>query len=271
MKRLVAGLWIGCCGFLPSLAQISSPGLGKANTASWMAFALRQNLDSAGIKQSVTYAGIGTISDPDNYNPYTKNSIYVINEEFYHKLGKNWQYSVALSYRRQKDYEETAPFYETKVGPKQEIRFYGRLSYTVKYNKVKWVNTFRQELRTFYTPQFGEWEEPIELRTRFRSQLTAPVSPKHRIVTSLEVLWAIHKERNPENKWSAYGYKESRFCLYLSTTLSKLPFVANLGYMNNLIGYEKPVDVHYLMMDVIWENPFGRLQFKKKKPQEFLE
>ena len=42
-----------------SVAQLSPPGLGKAKTASWFAFGLKQTLDSAKKKESMTYIGIG--------------------------------------------------------------------------------------------------------------------------------------------------------------------------------------------------------------------
>lgn len=265
-------LWALLLGVaVSSYSQISSPGLGTANTANWFAFALRQGLDSAGLRQSVTYMGIGSMSDPDHYNPFSKDAIYVINQEFYNKLGKNWQYSVALSYRFQKEYEKTAPYYETSEGAKQEIRLYGRLSYTIHFNKLKWVNTLRGDVRTFYTLHFGQWNEPFELRTRLRSQLMVPFSKQRRIVASAEALFATSQQLVPEKKWSAFSYTESRLCLYYSAYLFDLPLVVDIGYMNNLLGYEKVIDVHYLMMDLIWENPFGDPKHKKRKPVEYLE
>lgn len=91
-------------------AQISPPGLGLANSASWFAVGVRQELDTLKAWQSVTYIGIGRKSNPDNYNPLAKPAILVMNQEFYHQFHHHWQYSFALSYRRQDEYEKLSPY-----------------------------------------------------------------------------------------------------------------------------------------------------------------
>src|SRR5262245_2042665 len=102
------------------VAQISPPGLGETNTASWLAIGIRQSLDTASKKQSVTYVGNGTISGFGTGNPFQKQAILVINEEFYNQFQQHWQYSVAVSYRRQNQYEEYPPYEPTADRMKQE-------------------------------------------------------------------------------------------------------------------------------------------------------
>ena len=91
------------------LAQCSPPGLGKANTASWFAIGLKQNINKKETITSATHFGLGRISNPDNYNLFKKQSIYVINEEIANRFKQNWKLSVALSYRWQNKYKATPP------------------------------------------------------------------------------------------------------------------------------------------------------------------
>ncbi|MDB5274003.1 MAG: hypothetical protein JWO58_2370 [Chitinophagaceae bacterium] len=264
-KRII--LFVGVLSYHSVFAQISPPGLGNANTASWFAIGIRQRLDSANHKQMVTYIGTGRISDPDNYDPFKKAAILVLNKEFYNLFHKNWQYSVALSYRRQNEYAEDAPYEKQSTGYKQEFRLYGRYSYILRNKKLKWVNTFRQEFRKFDTDKFKDWDETYQLRSRFRTQLTWNIDKRkiHSLVTSAEVLFSISKELN--NGWSDFDYRESRFCLYYSFAPSQSPLVFNVGYMNNLLGkYGALTDAHYMALDIIWNDPFGSLKRKKVIP-----
>lgn len=237
-----------------SPAQISPPGLGTANTAAWMALGVKQDLDSAKQKQLVTYLGMGRKSDPDNDNPYHKPAIFVVNEEFYHQFKKHWQYSVALSYRRQNEYAHTAPFEKADPGIRQELRAYGRLSYLLKKSRVKFVGTLRQEFRSFFAPGFTPWREDMQLRTRLRAQLTLELDAHktHRLVGSAEALFA----SSHENAWSAFAYGESRFCAYYSLSPQHIPFMFDLGYMKDVIGQNHVEQVDYIAVDVIWLNPF---------------
>ena len=59
-------------------------------------------------KESMTYIGIGRKSNPEgNSNPFHKQAILVINQEFYNNYVENWQYSYAISYRYQNNYEDS--------------------------------------------------------------------------------------------------------------------------------------------------------------------
>lgn len=254
-------------------AQISPPGLGNANTASWIAIGVRQRLDTANHKQSVTYVGVGRISNPDDENPFKKSAIIVINEEFYNQFHKHWQYSVALSYRRQNEYEDVAPYEKQSNGNglKQEFRVYGRFSYILRTKNWKLVSTYRQEFRKFYTSSFKDWEENYQLRSRFRVQLTRSLdrNKKHNLVASAEALFSISKESNKE--WTDWDYHESRFCFYYSFIPLKSSLVVSIGYMNNLIGkYGSLSDAHYMALDIIWNDPFGNLKKKKVVPDATL-
>ncbi len=252
-----------------SWSQISPPGLGKANSASWFAVGIRQEMDTVEGSgwQSMTYVGVGRKSTPTSINPLQKSAILVLNQEFYHQFHKNWQYSVALSYRRQDEYQKDAPFYHDRPNIEQEFRLYGRIAHTFKFNRVKLVPTLRQEIRKFYTPDFKNPEEALQLRTRFRLQLKVNLdkSKQHRLIIGSEQLFATSRDFD---SWSNFTYKESRFTLYYSLSPKNIPLIFNLGYMADLIGYQHPYNVNYVAFDVIIENPF---KLKKRLKENIYE
>jgi hypothetical protein len=240
-----------------SFAQISPPGEGKARTADWFALGIRQKLDTTEGRgwQSMSYIGLGRKSNPDNYNPFFKHEIFVMNQEFYHQLPNAWQYSFALSYRRQDEYSDRPPYEHEYPGLIQEFRLYGRLSYTFYHSRFKLTPTFRQEVRNFYTVNFENTDEIVQMRSRVRLQLTAGLDRDniHRLMASSEQLFAVSKEQAPAH-WTAFNYRESRFSLYYSYSPKTITF--SVGYMNNLVGAKKPYDVHYIALDIVIENPF---------------
>ncbi|SEK77909.1 DUF2490 domain-containing protein [Parapedobacter koreensis] len=255
-------LFIALFSYFPVVfAQISPPGLGSTATASWIAFGIKQNLNAENTKSSTTYLGFGRISDPHlGSNPARHPAIMVLNQEFYHQFADRWQYSYALSYRRQNQYQESdAHFVPDSIPIQQEFRLYGRMAYTHPLGKSKWTNTFRQEVRKYFDPDFGAVEENIQFRTRAKTQLTIPldVDGNQKIVGGAEALFAISEENVPGHEWSPFAYKESRFTCYYSFQPSKSPLTLDIGYMNNLIGHgHHTKDVQYIALDVIWNNPF---------------
>jgi len=247
-------------------AQISSPGMG-ANPGSWEAIAIRQGLDSSNLKQSVTYVGMGRIGNPNGYNPFQKSGIFVINEEFYNQFHKHWQYTAALSYRRQNDYSDIAPYEQVNPIITQEFRLYGRFSYILKTSRIRLVATYRQEFRKFFTPEFRNSSEDLQFRSRLRAQLTINLDHKkiYRLVMSAEALFSITKNNFPQS-WTNFAYHESRFCFYFAYAPKHKPFIINIGYMNDLLGTGSAVKGgNYLVGDIIFENPFGNVKGKKSQ------
>jgi len=257
-----------------SFSQISPPGLGKAKTAGWFAIGIRQELDTVDGKgwQSMTYFGIGRKSNPDNYNLLHKQAIWVLNQEFYHQFHNVWQYSFALSYRRQDEYLDNPPYGHDTPRLNQEFRAYGRLSCIFSTPRIKLVPTLRQEFRKFYSPGFKNVNENFQLRSRFRLQLTVNIDRKkvHRLIAGSEQLFSISQETLP-GKWTDFKYRESRFSLYYSYSPKTYPFILSIGYMNNLIGVKNPCDVHYLAFDIVIENPFKLQKRSKENIKENFE
>jgi len=250
--------FVACSLSTPAFAQISPPGLGKAHTADWLAVGIRQDLDSLKKWQSMSYIGMGRKSSLTDYNPFDKSSILVLNQEFYYRFHEHWQSSFALSYRRQDEYSDQYPFDHENPAFEQEFRAYSRFSYVLENARLKFVPTFRQEFRKFYTPTFTREIESFQLRSRLRLQLTLNLDAAkvHRLIVSSEQLFSASKLSAP-SQWTRLGYRESRFVGYYSLAPKSLPFIFDLGYMANRLGTTSPTYVHYLALDVIWKNPFG--------------
>lgn len=235
-------------------SQITPPGLGKTNSASWFAIGLKQKLNEK--NTSVTYLGLGRVSGTDESEPINYPALFVADQEFSHKLNNHWKYNVALSYRRQHEY--TNGFKEPAAYIKQEFRFYTRLKYALKFDKFKWAGTVRQEVRKFYNDDFSRLPNDFQLRTRLRSQLYYSLGShsRHILSVSAEALFSI--AHDADAGWDNFDYKESRFCLYYTFKPQNIPVVFDVGYMNDLIGYGGDVtDVNYLAFDIIVENPFS--------------
>lgn len=230
--------------------------MGSTDAAYWSAIGVKQDLDSK--NTNVTYIGTGRISGRDmDADALNKQAIVVINTEMYHKISDHSQYSYAVSYRRQNHYTEIIPQEYEISEIHQEFRVYARFNYTLRIGTVRWKNTYRQEVRKFYTPGFENVEDGFQLRSRLKTQASVPLgnSGKFRLLGTAEALLSMSKDLI--NGWGKYSYKESRFCLYFSYTPQSVPVTFDVGYMNNLIGYgHNTEDVNYLAVDVILENIF---------------
>lgn len=237
-------------------AQLSPPGLGTTQSAFWSALGVSEKLDSK--NTSVTYLGLGRISDPEgDADPFKKPSILVLNEEIFHKLNNHLQYSYAVSYRRQDQYESQVPYDLETMAIQQEFRLYARLSYTAMLGDAKWKTTYRQEVRKFFTPDFENVEDDLQLRSRFKTQVSLPLDMDHEnsLLGSAEALFSI--SHDAAQGWGGYEYKESRFCFYYSYAPDNLPVTFDIGYMNDLVGHgHHKKDANYLALDIILENPF---------------
>lgn len=240
-------------------AQINPPGIGRANMASWVAIALSQNFGSKNKKNwnSVSYVGLGNMSKPNNDALFSRSSMLIINQEFKNRFKKNWEYSFALSYRQQYEYKDSFPYAKEDPAYKQEFRVYSRISYILLNTKrFRLTPTFRQEVRKFYTPDFGTPGEDWQLRSRIRLQWVTNLDKNkvHRIILTSEQLFSADRDSKNKNL-SKFCYQDSRFALYYSYSPKNIPAAFNFGYMNNLIGYKRPYGVNHFAFDVTLVNP----------------
>lgn len=264
----------GILGFMGNAlqAQISPPGLGDAKTAFWSAFGVKRQLDSLGKKQSMSYIAIGRKSSPDNENLFSKQAIFVLNHEVYNSFAPHQQYSYAISYRRQPQYESEAPY--DKENTEQEFRVYGRYAYTFDLGKkLKLKNTVRQEFRKFFDADFHKVEEDFQLRTRLKSQLTYNLSPKNnqKLALSAEALFSISHLNEHDQHWNSFGYRELRLAAYYMFNIPHSPFTVDIGYMNDLIRGSRSIHhggVHYLAADLVWNIPYKK---KETTDQDHLD
>ncbi|WP_245849591.1 DUF2490 domain-containing protein [Hymenobacter crusticola] len=213
----------------------------------------------------MSYIGLGRISNPTDYNPFDKSAILVLNQEFYYRFHKHWQSSFALSYRRQNEYFDSYPYERENPAFEQEFRFYSRFSYVLETRRFKFIPTFRQEFRKFYTPTFAREAENFQLRSRVRLQLSINLdaAKTHQIILSSEQLFSASKLYAP-SQWEKLAYRESRFVGYYSFAPKSLPFIFDLGYMANRLGTTSPIYVHYAALDVIWKNPLSHHKMAKR-------
>ncbi len=241
-------------------AQIIPPGLGKTNTSSWLALGITQDLDTLDVGgwKSTTYMGLGTLSHAHQSNPFKDLGIVVLNQEFYHNFAKNWQYSLALSYRQQNLFASEFPFEKATPRYKQEFRWYGRFSHFFRLHRLTITPTFRQEVIKYFTPDFDDYKESWRLRSRFRLKFALALNPEksQQLLLYSEQLFSL-SQHGKTKKWNRFEYADSRFALYYSLRPQKYPIIYNIGYMHNLIGTENTFSGHYLALDIIWKNPLG--------------
>ena len=260
MKACYPLLFLAALNAIPCHAQINPPGLGTANTASWLAIGLRQSLDTVKEWESLTYIGWARKSEPDNRDPFSKGAMFILNQEFYHLFHARWQYSFAASYRRQDEYSDEPPFGHEDPPIRQEFRLYARLYYNViDWPRLKTAVILREDIRRYLNPGHSGQYQDLQLRTRFRLRITLSLNDKNsrKLIANSEQLFATSRT-SPQHSWSEFVYTESRFTFFYSHLLESAPVVFNIGYMNNLVGRESPFDVHFLALDIILVDPVSQ-------------
>lgn len=230
--------------------------MGDSKLGYWNAVAIKQTLDTLDQKQLVLYTGFGRKSNPDDFNPFKKQGIFILNAEFYHHFSKSFQYSLAASYRLQNEYAGTSPYAALTPSYRQEYRLYGRFSHLFEWQRIKLVNTFRAESRFFLQPDFAWWTEDFQLRLRYRLQFSYAFGKNqtNRFVISAEPLFA-NSHQHALTTWGGFSYRESRFCFFWGHTFKNAPFTVHIGYMLNQLTDKF---VSYGSVDLIWNNPFKK-------------
>jgi len=254
---------------LLAFSQISSPGLGKQASVIWLAVGLKEDLDTLSQFQSMTYVGEGRESKDAETTPFKHQGIFVVNQEFYNHFRKHWQYSVALSYRKQNEYVASPPYKENTPSFKQEFRLYGRYMFLQQWDRLKLALTVRQEFRKFYDPAFHPWHENTQLRSRLKAQTTIYLSANkvHRLTFGGEILFTKSKLTG-EDAWSDFKYSESRLTGFYSIAPKGSSFIYSIGYMDDVVDER---NVPYLSLDVIFKNPFGLARRLRSKSIEYGE
>ncbi|MBS0618748.1 MAG: hypothetical protein JSR44_11205 [Spirochaetes bacterium] len=237
---------------------ISPPGLGPSNTASWFVTGVQQYLDKKREIKSLTYAGVAHLSTTQSDNPLEKQGIFVLNEEVYHQWSPYWQYSLALSYRRQNEYEDGEDALNSNPATKQEFRAYGRYTFSLPFGQFKWTLAYRQEFRRFLSTNFENIDSLYQFRSRFKSQVIWKVdnAGKHRFTLAAEFLFST--SRLQSGLWTPFGYKETRLGFYYTLLPQETQVSYSVGYMNDIIGYGNSlVDDNYFTFEAVFLDPFS--------------
>lgn len=240
-------------------SQIVPPSHGNTNVATVFTFGIKQDMNRKdGIGwMSDSYIAISRQSSQGSKNMFEKPGFFIINQEFYNRFLPNWEHSIALSYRRENRFSDEEPFEAENPAFKNEFRLYGRFSYLFKSKFVEITPTLRQEFMKYYNPDFTHYNETFRMRTRFRVKFTFNLTEDkvHKLALYSEQLFSTSLY-NSADGLSDFAYDDSRFTLFYSYSPAEIPFTFNVGYMNSLIGYEKPYSIHNFALDVIWKNPF---------------
>lgn len=241
-------------------AQVVPPALGDIPASSWMAFGIKQKLnpDKKLGWLSDTYFGTGRISNKGDFNPFQKHGIFILNQEFYHQFHKDWEYSLALSYRNQRRYEKEAPYELADPKYRQEFRFYTRFSYKFKYRQFEWTPTVRNELMKYTNPDWSNFAENIRYRLRLRMKFSYALDAAKQHKLSLYSEQLFYTSWMNDGSRRKFNYSDSRFSFFYSYTFKDVPLTLDIGYMNNLMGIQKAKSGHYFAFDIIWKDPFRK-------------
>lgn len=245
-----------------SFAQITPAGLGKTNTAFWTVVSLRQDLDTAKKWQSVTYIGHSSISGQDSYDPFKNKGIFIVNQEFYQQVHKNFQMSYALSYRNQYEYENEAPYDPRDPEFFREIRFYTRFTAMHTTPRLRLAFTTRFDFRTFFTPDWKTHRESFQFRTRFRGQATVNFTKDqvHRGIFAAEALISTKYSEIDTKTWTPFAYRDARFALTYSFSPPQHPIMYNTGFMFNLVDTGSNTFLAtFFNVDIVIKNLFKKM------------
>ncbi|MDB5243149.1 MAG: hypothetical protein JWP57_3774 [Spirosoma sp.] len=252
-----------------SMGQISPPGLDGARVVSWVALGFTQTINASW--SLTTYAGTSTQSSLADAAFWRKPAISVLNQEVGYQFSRHWQIVVAGSLRTQSLYEEAPPYEAQQPGVRNEFRTYARLFFRHQQGKVSWAHSFRPEHRQFFTSEWQHWPTPLQIRLRWKSQLSFPVNTAQttQLVFANEVLTSVSQTRMApatELRWGAYRFTEDRFSMFVRRLLKKPHVFIDAGVMHQIwwdTNDQKLRYTAYLSADVLFRNPFSKGQTVK--------
>jgi hypothetical protein len=235
--------------FLNSFAQISPPGLDDTRASAWGAIGFTQRVGAKW--QTSFYIGASRESNPDSYSLLTKPAISVVDINQQYRFNERWQLAACVSYRRQDRYDDDPPYLLNNPGLRDEIRYYMRLYYRQKINRVSFTYSFRPEYRTYFN-HFHQWDPvPYEYRFRLKAQAAIPLneSSSNQLVVGNEILTVA------QPRFSSYKYTEDRITTYFRHSFSKPRLMADVGFMYQLLAGEGLIT--HFAFDLIFIDPFG--------------
>lgn len=236
--------------FCRSEAQISPPGLDDTRAVAWGAVGFTQQLSLRW--QTSFYLGAARESNPDNFSLLSKPAIAVIDVNQQYRFNEHWQLAVCLSYRHQTRYEDDPPYALNDPAIRDEIRYYMRLYYRHKINRVAFTYSFRPEYRTYFN-HFHHWDPvPYEFRFRMKAQAAIPLntSLSNQLIIGNEILTVAQPH------FSRYRYTEDRLTTYFRHSFNKPRVIADVGFMYQFLSSEGLIT--HFAFDVIFVDPFSK-------------
>jgi hypothetical protein len=236
--------------FLEVSAQISPPGLDDTRTVAWGAIGFSQRIGTKW--QTSFYVGASRESNPDNYSLLAKPAISVIDINQQYRFNEHWQLAGCVSYRRQERYSDDPPYELNNPGMRDEIRYYMRLYYRHKINRVLFTYSFRPEYRTYFN-HFHHWDPiPYDYRFRLKAQAALPLneSSSSQFVVGNEILSVARPH------FTNYRYTEDRLTTYFRHTFDRPRLITDVGFMYQFLAGEGLIT--HFAFDLIFVDPFGK-------------
>ena len=238
--RYVALILLCFAAFLPAFSQISPPGLDDTRAVAWAAVGFSQQTGPRW--QTTVYLGGSRESTHDDFSLFKRFAIGVMDFSELYRINDHWSVVGAVSFRKQDMYD----LQETTF--RQEIRYYARLYYRHKFNKISFAHSFRPEYRTYYNSSAA----PYEYRFRLKSQAAVPLnaSGSNQFILGNEVLSVAQPH------FSKYRYTEDRLTTYFRHTFKKPALVFDAGFMYQFLAGEGLIT--HFAVDLIFLDPFHK-------------
>jgi len=248
--RYVTSFLLYFGAFLTASAQISPPGLDDTRGVLWGAVGFTQNLGPKW--QTMVYAGASRESNPNNFSVLSKPAISVIDVSQLYRIDEHWSLSAAVSYREQNRYSDEPPYESKDPAIRDEIRYYMRVYYRHKVNRIALTYSFRPEFRTYHPSAIL-----YEYRFRLKGQVAIPLNKtsSNQLIVGNEILTVA------EPRFADYNYTEDRATIYFRHTFANPSLIADVGLMSQVLAGEGLIT--HVAFDFIFVDPFGKRSSKK--------
>lgn len=248
--RYAIAILLHFTAFLSAFAQISPPGLGDTRAAAWVAIGASQQLGPKW--QSTLYVGASRESNPDNFSLFRKPAISVVDLSQLYRFNDHWSLAGCISYRKQNRYDHDPPYQSENPAVRNEARYYLRLFYRHKINRVSFTYSFRPEYRTYFNHSHHWSPVPYEYRLRLKAQATIPInaSGSNQFIFGNEIL------SSAQPHFSGYRYTEDRMTTYFRHIFSKPSIVVDAGLMYQFLAGAGLIT--HVAFDIIIVDPFRK-------------
>jgi hypothetical protein len=245
--RYAALIFLYFTAFLSAFAQLSPPGLEETRAVAWAAIGVTQQTGARW--QTTVYLGGSRESKSDNFSLFKRFAIGVLDFNELYRINDHWSVAAAVSFRKQGMYDDELKEEDLR----NEIRYYARLYYRHKINRISFAYSFRPEFRTYY----ASTSVPYTYRFRLKAQASIPLdqSGSNQFVLGDEILALA------QPKFENYAYSEDRLTTYFRHTFKKPALIFDVGFMYQFLASEGLIT--HFAVDLIFLDPFMRHSSEK--------